>query len=445
MENKWAGLSPDEKQAERFKQWLSPDNIEFISPEAERLYKERVNRLIDAIKLREPDRVPLAANPGHTPARYSGYTVRDVMYDINKVVKAWKKYIDDFELDILPSAGVIRCGRVLDIINSRMYKWPGHGLSDDLAAQYLEGEYVRADEWDIIRKDPADFHFRTYLPRICGVAEALKKLPPLTAIGAAPGGGFAAFADPEIQAVFRAFFEAGEEEKKWRGVISQLDREGLASGLPIFYGGTAGAISPLDRIGASLRGTKGTVMDMFRQPDKLFEYMEEMIPAVIRAAVAGAERTGVPIIFIPLHRGADGFMSEAQFNTFYWPYLKRVILGIVEEGLVPRLFAEGGYNSRLEIISELPKGKVVWHFDHTDMARAKEILGGRACIMGNIPASLLVTGTRDEVREYCRKLIETAGKDGGYIMAPGATADNANLENIKVMMESVKEYGVYRK
>lgn len=444
MEKKWNDLSSEEKQAERFKRWLSPDNIEFKSPEAERLYKERVTRLIDSIKLREPDRIPVASNPGHVPAHYSGYTIKEVMYDVEKLGKAWKKYINDFELDILPSAGVVRCGKVLDILDSRMYRWPGHGLPDNLAAQYVESEYLKADEWDILRKDPTGFNLRSYLPRVYGAAEPLKKLPPLNSLGTMLGG-VTAFADPDIQAAFKALGEAGKVQLDWRKAVSAIDREGVATGLPFFYGGTAGGTSPLDSIGASLRGTKGTVMDMFRQPERLIEYMEESIPETIRRGVSMADATGVPLVFIPLHRGADGFMSQDQFLTLYWPYLKRVILGFVEEGLVPRLFAEGGYNSRLEIISELPKGKVVWHFDQTDMARAKEILGGKACIMGNIPAALMVTGSREEVKKYCRQLIEKAGKDGGYVMCPGATADNAKLENILVMMEAVKEYGVYRK
>ena len=66
-----------------------------------------------------------------------------------------------------------------------------------------------------------------------------------------------------------------------------------------------------------------------------------------------ADKSGVPVAFIPMHRGADGFMSEKQFLTFYWPYLKQVILGFIEEGIVPYLFAEGGYNSRLHIIKDL--------------------------------------------------------------------------------------------
>ena len=174
---KWSESSPDERQEERFNQWLSPKNIKFINPEAKRSYHQKVKRLIDAIQLKEPDRVPVALNPGHVPARYSGYTVREVMYDTDKLKTAWQKFIHDFNLDILPSATVVRCGRVLDLLDSKMYKWPGHGLPDDLAAQYVEAEYLKADEWDVLRDDPSDFQFRTYLPRVYGAAEALKYIP----------------------------------------------------------------------------------------------------------------------------------------------------------------------------------------------------------------------------------------------------------------------------
>ena len=37
---------------------------------------------------------------------------------------------------------------------------------------------------------------------------------------------------------------------------------------------------------------------------------------------------GNPIVFIPLHKGADGFMSDEQFKKFYWPTLRDLIDGL---------------------------------------------------------------------------------------------------------------------
>jgi uroporphyrinogen-III decarboxylase len=116
----------------------------------------------------------------------------------------------------------------------------------------------------------------------------------------------------------------------------------------------------------------------------------------------------------------------------------------IHEGLIQRMFAEGSYNTRLEHINEFPKGTVTWYFDQTDMVKAKAILGGQCCLQGNVPTSLLLTGKAEEVKDCCRKLIETCGKGGGYILAPGASASGVSLENIRAMSDAVMEYGVYR-
>jgi uroporphyrinogen-III decarboxylase len=149
------------------------------------------------------------------------------------------------------------------------------------------------------------------------------------------------------------------------------------------------------------------------------------------------------IVFLPLHKGADGWMNRKQFETFYWPSLKRVLNALVEEGLVPVLFAEGTYTSRLEMVNEFPKGAVGWWFDQTDMTRAKAILGDHCSIWGNVPSSLLVTGRPAEVKEYCRGLIETAGKGGGYVLTAGCFSDDGKLENLKAMVSAAREYGSY--
>ena len=146
---------------------------------------------------------------------------------------------------------------------------------------------------------------------------------------------------------------------------------------------------------------------------------------------------------MPLHKGADGWMSDEQFREFYWPSLKEVIMGLVNEGCVPLLFAEGGYNTRLEYLNEIPKGSCIWFFDRTDMKKAKEVVGKNTCIMGNVPAGLLLTSKPDKVSDYCKDLIDTAGRNGGYIMAAGAALDEVNVENLRVMFDVTKEYGRY--
>jgi hypothetical protein len=445
MAKQWEEMTPDEKQEVMFEKWLSPEDVEFKSPEAEKSYKERVTRIKDAVQLKKkPDRVPVFPFVGFFAAFNAGMTAEEAMYDFDKFSAAAKKYVLDFEPDAHASLFVQGPGKVFDILDYKLYGWPGHGVSPNHGYQCLEAEYMKADEYDDLIQDPSYFFTSTYFPRIFGKLEPFKMLAPLTGVLELPFTGpvLYPYGLPEVQAAYKSLLEAGSESLKWVEYLLAYDKEMAESGFPLFYGWFTKA--PFDVIGDTLRGTRGIMLDMYRQPDKLIQALEAITPLTIKLGVTMAKANGRPLVLIPLHKGADGFMSDEQFKTFYWPTFRKMLMGIIDEGCVPFLYAEGGYNSRLEIIRDLPRGKTIWSFDTTDMSKAKKILGDVACIGGNMPVSLLTVGTPQEVKDYTKKLIDTAGKDGGYIMVSGVVIDEAKPENLKAMIDATKEYGVYK-
>jgi uroporphyrinogen-III decarboxylase len=442
-EKKWEDMTWQEKREERFKRWQSP-NVKFRSKEAEKLYQERTTRFIKAIKLEEPDRVPCMLPTGVYPPFYAGYTVREVMYDFEKLKKAYLKFIDEFDMDSYTGPGLIFPGKALDITDHRLHKWPGHGLPDNASLyQYVEKDYMKADEYPALLSNPADFWWRTLLPRVVGALEPLKKLPQMNGMMGVPLMFYAAMAAPDVEEAFKKMIEAGKEVIKWQKAVAEINMASLAAGIPELRGGGMGG-APFDNIADMLRGTQGMVMDMYRQPEKLHEVMERVVPNTIKSAVAMADATGCPFCFMPLHKGDESFMSPKQFETFYWPTYRRVLMGMIEAGLVPFPFAEGRYGARLEVIKDLPKGSMLWWFEDIDMARAKKVLGASACIAGNVPSSVLYTKTPKEVKEYCRKLIETCAPGGGYILTGAAGMNEGNPDNLRAIMEAAKEYGVYK-
>jgi len=94
-------------------------------------------------------------------------------------------------------------------------------------------------------------------------------------------------------------------------------------------------------------------------------------------------------------------------------------------------------------MADVPVGKVCYWFDHVDMVKAKEVLGDVACLAGNVPLALLTVGTTDQVRSYCKELIDTVGRDGGFILGPSGQTDDVKVENVKTMIDFTKEYGAY--
>ena len=441
----WKELTPAQKRKERYKKWLAAPGVKFKSKEAEKLYKARVTRFIKTIKLEEPDRVPCNLPVGYFPAYYAGYDLKTVMYDYEKQRDAWLKFMNDFgDMDTFGGPGLVLPAKALEIIDHHLHKWPGHGLADNVPSyQFVEGEYMKPDEYDKLIRDPSDFWLRTFMPRLAGAYAALATLPHLTAFVGIPIFYLARFADPAIQEAYKKMMKAGEEIAKWQRITGEVGRAAIEGGYAGFGGGFSGA--PFDMLTDMLRGTTGIFMDMYRQPDKIHEAMDRLVPIVIEEAVNSADTSMSPVVMMPLHKGDKTFMSTKQFETFYWPSFKKVLLGMINEGLVPMPFAEGNYIPRLEIIQDMPRASMVWYFEYMDMAQAKATVGKKNCIAGNLPISIVVTGTPQDVKKGCRQLIETCAPGGGYILSAAASMDQGRIENLHAMMDAAKEYGVYKK
>ncbi|MEJ2247534.1 MAG: uroporphyrinogen decarboxylase family protein, partial [Acidobacteriota bacterium] len=394
MKKRWIEPAPDanEKQEARFETWISGENIPFVSSEAEAEYKDRATLMKDAIQLTKPPRrIPICPSVGFFPVQYAGVSMYDVMYDYDILARAWEKFCNDFRPDTYNAPTTVVPGSVLDILNLKLGQWPGHGVSEQSEYQYVEEEYMKADEYQDLIDDPTGFFMNTYFSRIFGGLKALEKmpmLPPVNEIPCIPPALYP-FGDEEVQTAFGNLLKAGEEAIRWRDAVRRLNEKIMGQGYPSFSGGFTKA--PFDVIGDTLRGTRGILMDMYRYPDELKEACERITPFMVKSGVASCKAAGHIMPFIPLHKGADGFMSEEHFATFYWPTLRKLIIGLVDEGMVPQLFAEGGYKPRLDVISDIPKGKAVGWFDLTDMALAKKTVGKVACIAGNVPLSLLCT------------------------------------------------------
>jgi hypothetical protein len=415
-----------------------------VASEAEELFRAREKRVSDVVSLKVPDRVPVMVISGFYPAFHYGITCREAMYDPDKAIEAWSKFLLEFEPDMIDGPFATRViGGPLEALDYRQLKWAGHGVGINDSYQFVEGEYMKPEEYDELLSDPTDFLMRRYWPRISGALKPLEKLPSFRDFMSyyMGIGKLAALDSPDIRSAFEALFKAAAEANKLAAGARRWASHSRELGFPSQAGSLSQA--PFDTLSDFLRGTQGAMLDMFRRPEKLLAALEKLYPLMVDMGLAARDR-GVPRVFIPLHKGLDGFMSPVQFKKFFWPTLKRLIEVLIAGGCTPNLFWEGDVTSRLEIIGDIPKGKAIYSFERTSMFRAKEVLGGVVCLKGNVPLSMLKTGTPDEVKGYCRKLIDVVGKDGGFIMDASTVVDDAKPENLKAMFQFTKEYGVYQ-
>jgi hypothetical protein len=379
------------------------------------------------------------------PSYLSGALPYDVMYDTEKLKSSFTKYMVDYNPDYYITPAFAGNGRIFEILDYKLLRWPGHGIPKEATGyQYLEGEYMLPEDYPALIDDPSDFWLRVYMPRVFGALEPLKMISPFTTQWepVLVGPSVIPFGIPPVQEALKALMKAGDEALSWIQQIGALEGTIMSMG---FVNGAGGATkAPFDYLADTLRGSKGIMMDMYRRPDMVLKAMERIIPIAIKSGAGGATAQGNPVVFLPLHRGADGFMSDEQFRTFYWPQLKAVLVGLINEGCVPALFCEGSYNTRLKYLKELPRASTLWIFDRSDMTNIKELLGDIITIAGNVPAGLLITGTAEQVKSYCKKLIDVVGKGGGYVMANGTGMDEGKPDTVHAMIDFTKEYGIYK-
>lgn len=444
MQIDWSELTREQKREERMKNWLAGTNIRFRDARAEKMYKERVNRQLQVMRCDIPDRVPVQMPSGNFPAYYSGYNMKRVMNDYEAMEGAWVRFMEDFydDMDSFMSPGFVHSAAAMEIIDYKSYKWPGHGLGDDVNTfQFVEEPIMEPNEYDALIEDPSDFSFRKLVPRTVGTLKPLENFPALNTLLFLSLMVVYPFADPNIRAAFQSLIRAGEEMEKWQKHVMKVNQTSLEAGFPPVLGGLA--IAPFDIIADFLRGTKGSILDMYRCPEKMMEAIDRLTDLTIKRILSSVNAAGGFTVSFPLHKGDDTFMSRKQFEKFYWPSLKKVIDACIHEGISVHLFAEGRYNERLEYIGDFPKGWVTWQFDQTDMANAKRTVGKTCCIVGNVPASIVITQSAKDVKECCRRLIEACAPGGGYILSGGAMATEARAENLRAFMEAAREYGTY--
>jgi hypothetical protein len=305
---------------------------------------------------------------------------------------------------------------------------------------------MKAEEYDEFLEDPADWAVRTYLPRAFGKLQGFALLPRLgmNLFGCYHVLNSAALGDPAVLDSFKAYYEAIKILVENAAASGKNTKRMADIGVPPGTLGGYNIEAPFDFMSDTLRGMRGIMLDILQRPEKLLAAEDKVSHFLIKYAVESSQASGMKSVMMPLHRGSDGFLSIAQFERFYWPQLKNLIVTFVENGITVGIFYEGIWDKRLKYLAELPGGKTVGWFQASDIFKVKEALGDTMCIMGGMPNSLLQAGTIEEVRAYTKKLCKVVGKGGGYIMSVGVgEMSGCKPELVKAWVDATKEYGVY--
>lgn len=410
--------------------------------EAKAAHDARWARIMACVRLEQPDRMPVGMQSFFWPATHAGITYKELMYDYDKAKQACLDVVLEFKPDaVYPLMMGTTIGRALEKLEFKQLQWPGHGVGDMQPYQYLDREYMSADEYDDFLFDPTGFYLQKYLPRVAGAFEGFDKLPSF------PGlhyirlvNGIRPFALPEVRASFEKIVAAAEEMNVFFGHHQDWVQRINAAGFPLFNGGNS--ISPYDFIADYFRGATGMMKDLYRHKDKLKQVLDKAAIFLARMTIANAKAANHPVVFIPVHWAPDAFMSPKQFEEFWWPPFRRMLMALIEAGLVPMPMWESDCTKRLEIIKDIPPGTCIYWFERTDMVKAFEVLGDRVALRGNLSPSLLTTGSPDEVDAAVKHLVDNVWRKGGNLILDGAFGipDETPTPNVRAMFNAARKY-----
>jgi len=372
-------------------------NASTANKSPEQLLGERFARLKTAVACGTPDRVPLSLVMDTFAAKTMDVKFSDFATNVDLAGQTMLNTIEKLgDVDSLQFATYAPA--VLGLLWLAPMKLPGRDLPEDSLWQMDEQVRIQPEDYDRILEIGWGPWFGQYVGKYLG----------------------------EAAAAGQALQEAGP---RWAG-------EYMKRGYVVFSPMTVD--HPYEHLCGG-RTVKEFTLDLYHTPDKVQAVMD-VIMAEKREQTRQMVRAIGPIgYWVGGWRTAPEFLSPRLWDRFVWPHMKELVEIVAEEGGTPVLHYDANWDREIERLKDLPKARCVLSLDgKTDIFRAKKILAGHMCLLGDVPPALLSLGTVDKVKAYCRRLLTEVGPDG-YIMAMGcAIPPEAKFENVQAMVDSVQ-------
>ncbi len=141
-----------------------------------------------------------------------------------------------------------------------------------------------------------------------------------------------------------------------------------------------------------------------------------------------------------------GFLSEAEYLEFAHPYLKDIFSHF---GFPVKMFHNDNFGNKYAAFPHIADlGVNIFNFSHSaDLSRARELLGEKVCILGNIPGlEVLTKGTPEAVAREAEKRLNAFGSKRGLILSAGGGASPGMPgENVLALMSALDGWNAARK
>lgn len=365
-------------------------------------YEEKLKLLRDVVAMKPVDKIPVSINGPAFTARSQGVEIGDFVHDYDLAVKTDIALFEELQTADFIQTPIMNP----DILSTQWLSpvaIPGEDLPNDEIWQVMEQKTVEQEDYEIILKDG----FTAFYNKILN--ERLDN----------------------INAKVQPFIEYNP---KADAILRQHDILTLNNGPCV--------VQPFEYFCGGRTLAEFYADDLFEEEELMIEVfdktMEELVP-MYEAQFAAGPAIGS---WVGGWRSAPAMLSPDMWETFVWPYMKRLTEVVINAGVIPVFHLDSSWDRAFKYFLELPEHKCILSLDGaSDIKKAREVLGDHSCLMGDVPAQMLAFGTADEVTKYVTEIIEACGPETGLIVCSGCDIPaNAKKENVKAMVDAAANF-----
>lgn len=364
------------------------------------LYEERFDRIKAAIALDPVDKVPVISGL----AAIGAVLTKTPMSD----------YLSDMELNCTANIKATEMMGNVDGIQTPLASpeplptlWlskirvPGRELSDDELWQVLEAELVTQEDYDIILEDGFEPWYEKFMKE--KLDDPRSRMKHVAAYG---------------PIAHERFKEAGFPVVKSSSLLSPFE---------MLCGGRSMEAFLID--------------DLMEIPDKIDQVFAVIHEYNMNKYEKMFQSSAKPFgVWVGGWRGTPETLNPEMFERFSWKYFRDLVNLCIDYDVVPIMHLDSCWNAGLQYFREFPAKKCIMALDgKTDIQKAKEVVGDRMCIMGDVPAEMLAFGKPQDVYDYVTNLIHTIGPTGYMICSGCDIPFNGKLENIQMMTKAADD------
>jgi uroporphyrinogen-III decarboxylase len=369
-----------------------------VSAAADSLCAERLQRILKAVALERPDRVPVVLE-------YSGFAA-------HVTGTPMAEFLRDPELNLKIMIEAFHRAGAADAVNYGAF-WP-YGLCHAFMSKVrVPGVELPAGAmWQVVE---TELMTRADYDRLIAA-------------------GWPAYSGDFIRN--RILDDAPPEYLPPQRRFPDVRAAWQAAGVPVLSGGDV--TTPFEVLCGS-RSLPCFFRDLIEIPDKVEAAMEVIVPHLAGEAIGRAKTRGYPAVWVGGWRSAPCLLSPAMWERFAWTYFRRLVAEVTDAGLIALLHLDSDWTRELSRFKELPRGKCIMALDGaTEIFKARAVLDGHMVIMGDVPATMLFTGDPQTVHAYCTRLIRELGPEGFILHSGCDIPANARLENVQAMVAAAR-------